>query len=80
MANLGSSSSSSEMRDSVPVMLAGLHVFTSLKMTEGAREGGKRDRKEKRGPKGGEDKKEGVHTKAGKREKDRSRGRVHKTR
>lgn len=52
------------MRDSVPVMLAGLHVFTSLKMTEGEKGGGKRERKEKRGPKRREDKKERMHTKA----------------
>lgn len=31
--SLGSSSSSSEMRDKVPVIVAGLQVFTSLNMT-----------------------------------------------
>lgn len=36
-ASLGSSSSSSEMRERVPVMVAGLQVFTSLKMTGGRR-------------------------------------------
>lgn len=34
-ASLGSSSSSRDIRDKVPVMVAGLQVFTSLKMTEG---------------------------------------------
>lgn len=36
--SLGSSSSSREMRDRVPVMVAGLQVFTSLNMT-GTRRG-----------------------------------------
>lgn len=41
-ANLGSSSSSREMRERVPVIVAGLQVLTSLKMT-----GGRRGRQEK---------------------------------
>lgn len=43
-ANLGSSSSSREIRDRVPVMVAGLQVFTSLKMTEEGRRKEKRER------------------------------------
>lgn len=49
--SFGSSSSSSEMRDSVPVMVAGLQVLTSLNITE-------EEKKKVRGEGGGEDNKE----------------------
>ena len=52
-ASLGSSSSSREMRERVPVMVAGLQVFTSLKMTRGEEKERGRQGKEKGRVEGG---------------------------